>query len=82
MRPNVGLLLCGRHRTGQDHRHRQLEYDLVMRQGARVAHMGFEDTRRDVRLLSIHVSDRLDMEPRSDDAMRAVRREIFGAGNV
>ncbi|GEL44696.1 hypothetical protein MEX01_52870 [Methylorubrum extorquens] len=60
----------------------ELEYDLVMRQGARVAHMGFEDTRRDVRLLSIHVSDRLDMEPRSDDAMRAVRREIFGAGNV
>jgi twinkle protein len=62
----------------------ELEYDLVMRQGARVAHMGFEDTRRDVqlRLLSIHVSGRLDIEPRPDDAMRAMHREVFGAGNV
>jgi hypothetical protein len=35
-----------------------------------------------LRLLSIHVSDRLDIEPRPDDAMRAVHREVFGAGNV
>ncbi|MDF9794667.1 UNVERIFIED_ORG: KaiC/GvpD/RAD55 family RecA-like ATPase [Methylobacterium sp. SuP10 SLI 274] len=62
----------------------ELEYDLVIRQGARVAHMGFEDTRRDVqiRLLSIHISDRLDIEPKPDDAMRAIHGEVFGAGNV
>ncbi|WP_298951500.1 toprim domain-containing protein [uncultured Methylobacterium sp.] len=62
----------------------ELEYDLVVRQGARCFHMGFEDTRRDVqvRLLSIHISDRLDIEPRPDPEMRALHAEVFGGGNV
>lgn len=52
----------------------------LLAQGARVAHMGFEDTRRDVklRLLSIQASKRLDLEPMPEADMRALHEEVFG----
>lgn len=61
----------------------EIEYSLL-KQGAKIAHMGFEDTRRDVklRLLSIHISDRLDIEPRPDEQMKALHREVFGSKQV
>ncbi|MGV2346117.1 MAG UNVERIFIED_CONTAM: toprim domain-containing protein [Methylobacterium ajmalii] len=62
----------------------ELEYDLVHRQGARCFHMGFEDSRRDVllRLLSVHTSLRLDINPLCDEDMLRLHAEVFGAGNV
>lgn len=61
----------------------EIAYSL-QKQGATVAWMGFEDTRRDtkLRLMSIHVSDRLDIEPRSDEEMIAIHDDLFGPGNV
>jgi twinkle protein len=61
----------------------EIEHHLL-EQGCKIAHMGFEDTRRDVklRLLSIRVSERLDIEPRPDDKMRDLHREVFGSGQV
>lgn len=57
----------------------ELEYSLL-KQGAKIAHMGFEDTRRDVklRLMSIHVSKRLDICPLPDADMVIAHQEIFG----
>lgn len=59
----------------------ELVYDLVSRQGCKVGYLGFEDSRREVqvRLLSIHISDRLDIEPRPDEEMLALHREVFGS---
>ncbi len=61
----------------------EIEYHLL-KQNARIFHMGFEDTRRDVklRLLSVHVSDRLDIKPRPDAEMVALHDDLFGAGQV
>lgn len=61
----------------------EIAYSLV-KQGARIAWMGFEDTRRDtkLRLLSIHVSDRLDIAPRPDDEMVALHQDLFAPGSV
>lgn len=58
----------------------EIEYDLVQ-QGAKVFHMGFEDTRRDVklRLMSIKANQKLDATPLDDDAMRALHAEVFGS---
>lgn len=58
----------------------EVEYSLI-KQGCKIAHMGFEDTRRDVklRLMSIHVSERLDVDPRPDDEMAAIHTDFFGS---
>jgi len=57
----------------------ELEHHLL-KQGCKIGHMGFEDTRRDVklRLMSIHVSKRLDIKPLPDADMVTVHQEVFG----
>jgi len=57
----------------------ELEHHLL-KQGCKIAHMGFEDTRRDVklRLMSIHVSKRLDIRPLPDADMVTAHNEVFG----
>lgn len=58
----------------------EIEYSLLQ-QGCKIGHMGFEDTRRDVKLrfLSVHTSERLDINPRPDEDMRVLHREVFGS---
>ena len=53
--------------------------DLV-RQGCKVFHMGFEDTRRDakLRLLGIRANKRLDITPLPDEEMRTLHDQVFG----
>lgn len=58
----------------------ELEYALV-EQGCKIGHMGFEDTRRDVklRLMSISMNDRLDVNQRDDAEMRAIHDAVFAS---
>lgn len=65
--------------TGKTTGMAELEYHLL-KQGCKIAHMGFEDTRRDVklRLMSIHVSKRLDIQPLPDADMVTAHTEVFG----
>ena len=56
----------------------------LLKQGCKLAHMGFEDTRREVklRLMGIQFEERLDIRPRSDDEMAAMHKECFGHGRL
>lgn len=60
----------------------EIEWDLIG-QGAKIAHLGFEDTRRDVklRLMTIATSLRLDIEQLPDDEMRELHQKVFGDGS-
>ena len=63
----------------------EIEYDLLRQDPhLKIAHMGFEDTRRDIklRLLSIHTSQRLDINPLPDDQMAVLHKEVFGSRQV
>lgn len=61
----------------------EIAYSLI-RAGATIVWMGFEDTRRDakLRLMSIHVSDRLDINPRPDAEMAAIHEDLFKTDKV
>lgn len=56
----------------------------LLKQGCKLAHMGFEDTRKDVklRLMGIHFEERFDINPRDDAEMRAMHAECFGHGRL
>ncbi|MCW2317114.1 twinkle protein [Rhodoblastus acidophilus] len=63
----------------------EIEYHLLKQDPhLKIAHMGFEDTRRDVklRLLSIHTSQRLDQNPLPDEQMAILHQEVFGGRQV
>lgn len=53
----------------------------LLTQDCKVGHLGFEDTRRDIklRLMSIRTEQRLDIKPLSDTKMREIHREVFGS---
>ena len=53
----------------------------LIKQGCKVAHFGLEDTRRDakLRLLSIDVDRRLEINPLPDEEMRVLHRRVFGS---
>ena len=57
----------------------EIEYNL-MAQGCKVGHMGFEDTRRDVklRIMGIEANQRLDITPLPDAEMRKLHDKVFG----
>ena len=56
----------------------EIEHSL-MAQGCKVGHMGFEDTRRDVklRLMSIDAGERLEVNPRDDAEMKRLHDHTF-----
>jgi twinkle protein len=58
----------------------ELEMNLL-KHGCKIGHLGFEDTRRDVklRLMSIHTSQRLDITPLPDADMVIAHQEVFGS---
>ncbi|MFD1303460.1 toprim domain-containing protein [Methylobacterium marchantiae] len=62
----------------------EIAYDLVMKQEARIAWMGFEDSRRDsqLRLLTVHTSKRLDLDQDPDEDMLRYHGEVFGTRRV
>lgn len=63
----------------------EIEYALLRQdRHLKIAHMGFEDTRRDVklRLLSIHTSQRLDINPLPDEQMAVLHKEVFDGRQV
>lgn len=61
----------------------EIEYDLL-KQGCKIAHMGFEDTRRDVklRLLGIEANKRLDVALLPDEEMRKLHDKVFGSRQI
>lgn len=61
----------------------EIEIDLL-RQGAKIFHMGLEDTRRDakLRLMTIKFGQRLDINPLSDEEMKRMHDELFGSRQV
>jgi DNA helicase/primase-like protein/Toprim domain-containing protein/DnaB helicase-like protein len=58
----------------------EVEYALL-RAGCKLGHMGFEDTRRDVklRLMGVASNHRLDLDPFEDAEMAAVHQDLFGS---
>lgn len=63
---------------------REIEHHLIIGEGLKIGHLGFEDMRRDVLLglLSVHTGRRLHLDPMPKGELEAAHKEVFGTRKV